>query len=36
MQLPLPALLAALAGLAAGGLFVLPFIWPEIKILIKL
>jgi len=36
MQLPLPTLLSALAGLAAGGLLVLPFIWPEIKILIKL
>jgi len=36
MQLELPALLQALASLAAGGLVVLPFIWPEIKLLIKL
>ena len=36
MQLELPALLRALASMGAGGLVVLPFIWPEIKLLIKL
>jgi peptidoglycan biosynthesis protein MviN/MurJ (putative lipid II flippase) len=36
MLLPFPALLLALAALAAGGLLVLPFIWPEVKLLIKL
>lgn len=36
MQLPFPALLGSLASLAAAGLLTLPFIWPEIKILIKL
>ncbi len=36
LQLPLPALPLALASMAAGGLVVLPFIWPEIKLLIKL
>ena len=35
-QLPLPALVSGLSALAAGGLVVLPFIWPELKILIKL
>lgn len=36
MQLPFPALPLALGALAAGGLAVLPFILPEIKLLIKL
>jgi putative peptidoglycan lipid II flippase len=36
LLLPFPALLMALAALAAGGLLVLPFIWPEVKLLIKL
>jgi putative peptidoglycan lipid II flippase len=36
LQLPLPALVASLAALAAGGLLALPFIWPEVKLLIKL
>jgi hypothetical protein len=35
-QLPLPALISGIAALAVGGLVVLPFIWSEIKILIKL
>jgi putative peptidoglycan lipid II flippase len=34
--LPLPALLTALAAMAAGGLVALPFIWPEVKSLIRL
>jgi hypothetical protein len=34
--LPLPGLLLAVLSLAAGGLIILPFIWPEIKILVKL
>jgi putative peptidoglycan lipid II flippase len=34
--LPLPAILLALGALAAGGLVALPFIWPELKLLIKL
>ncbi len=36
LQLPLPALPLALVSMAAGGLLILPFIWPEIKLLIKL
>jgi putative peptidoglycan lipid II flippase len=36
LQLPLPALLLALVSMAAGGLLILHFIWPEIKLLIKL
>ncbi len=36
MQLPLPALAAAPLGMALGGLLALPFIWPEIKTLVKL
>jgi putative peptidoglycan lipid II flippase len=35
-QLPLPALLLAAITLMAGGLLVLPFIWPELRLLIKL
>jgi putative peptidoglycan lipid II flippase len=35
-QLPLPRLVSGLGALAGGGLVVLPFIWPELKILIKL
>ncbi|MBN2148942.1 MAG: murein biosynthesis integral membrane protein MurJ [Anaerolineales bacterium] len=34
--LPLPALPLALGGMAAGGLVVLPFIWPEIRVLVRL
>jgi putative peptidoglycan lipid II flippase len=36
LRLPLPPLPLGLGALAAGGLAALPFIWPEIKILIKL
>jgi len=36
LQLPLPALPLAVLALGAGGALVLPFIWPEIKLLIKL
>jgi putative peptidoglycan lipid II flippase len=36
LRLPLPALPLALVSMAAGGLLILPFIWPEIKLLIKL
>jgi len=36
MQLPLPALAAAPLGMAVGGLLALPFVWPEIKTLVKL
>ncbi|MBN1148229.1 MAG: murein biosynthesis integral membrane protein MurJ [Anaerolineales bacterium] len=36
LSLPVPAPLQALGALAAGALAALPFIWPEIKILIKL
>jgi putative peptidoglycan lipid II flippase len=34
--LPLPALFTALAAMALGGLVSLPFIWPELKSLVKL
>jgi len=36
LRLPLPALPLAAVALAAGGLVVLPFIWPELKILMRL
>ena len=36
MQLPFTNLLISLASLALGGLIVLPFIWPELRMLIKL
>ena len=36
MRLPLPALPLALGSLALGGLLAIPFIWPEVKLLIKL
>jgi len=36
LQLPLPPLAAAPLGMALGGLLALPFIWPEIKTLVKL
>lgn len=36
LRLPLPALVGGIGALAAGGMAVLPFIWPELKILIKL
>jgi putative peptidoglycan lipid II flippase len=36
LGLPLPALLGALAGLTAGGAVALPFVWPELKTLIRL
>ncbi|KAF0108907.1 MAG: hypothetical protein FD146_793 [Anaerolineaceae bacterium] len=34
--LPLPAWLAALAGMFAGGLAALPLIWPEVRTLLRL
>jgi hypothetical protein len=34
--LPLPALFTALAAMALGGLVALPFIWPEVKSLVRL
>jgi putative peptidoglycan lipid II flippase len=36
MSLPLPSLILAVVALAIGGLAVLPFIWPELKLLVKL
>ena len=36
LQLPLPELPLTLAALTMGGLMVVPFIWPEVKLLIKL
>ena len=36
IALPIPALFLAIAALALGGLAVLPFIWPELKLLVKL
>jgi putative peptidoglycan lipid II flippase len=36
MQLSSPSVLWPLVGLAAGGLLALPFIWPELKLLIRL
>lgn len=36
LPLPLPSLLQAFGALAVGGLVVLPFIWPETKLLLKL
>jgi putative peptidoglycan lipid II flippase len=36
MKLPLPILPLTIVSLALGGLVVLPFIWPEVKLLIKL
>jgi putative peptidoglycan lipid II flippase len=36
LQLSLPALPLALLAMAVGGAVVLPFIWPELKMLIKL
>ena len=36
LQLPLPALPLAALALLGGGLLVLPFIWPEIKLLARL
>lgn len=36
MRLPLPALPLAVGALIVGGLSVLPFIWPEVRLLIKL
>jgi putative peptidoglycan lipid II flippase len=34
--LPLPVLPLTLGALTAGGLLVLPFVWPEVKLLVKL
>jgi len=34
--LPLPLLLSSLAALVAGGLLVLPFIWKEVRVLVRL
>ncbi|HJW91831.1 MAG TPA: murein biosynthesis integral membrane protein MurJ [Anaerolineales bacterium] len=36
MRLPFSALPLAVGSLAVGGVFALPFIWPELKLLIKL
>jgi len=36
MQLPFSNLLVSLGSLVLGGLVALPFIWPELKLLIKL
>jgi putative peptidoglycan lipid II flippase len=36
MQLPLPALPLSLGALMLGSLCILPFIWPEVKLLVKL
>lgn len=36
MQLPFSGILLALGALVLGGLIVLPFIWPEVKVLIRL
>jgi putative peptidoglycan lipid II flippase len=36
LQLPLPSVLLAVFSLGIGGLLVLPFIWPELRLLIKL
>jgi putative peptidoglycan lipid II flippase len=36
MQLPYSNLLVSLGALVAGGLVALPFIWPEVKLLIRL
>jgi len=36
LTLPLPTLFLALGALAIGALVILPFIWPEIKILVQL
>jgi len=36
LQLPFPALPLAILSMAVGGAVVLPFIWPELKMLIKL
>lgn len=36
MQLPISGILLAVGSLALGGLIVLPFIWPEVKVLVRL
>jgi putative peptidoglycan lipid II flippase len=36
MQLPFPGILLALGSLVLGSLIALPFIWPEVKVLIRL
>jgi putative peptidoglycan lipid II flippase len=36
MQLPIPSLPLAIGAACLGGLLVIPFIWPEMKLLIKL
>jgi putative peptidoglycan lipid II flippase len=36
LTLPIPALFLAVVALALGGLAVLPFIWPELKLMVKL
>lgn len=36
LQLPLPELISAIVALVVGGLVLLPFIWSEVKLLIKL
>jgi hypothetical protein len=34
--LPFPPLFSALIGMIAGGSIALPFIWPEVRMLLKL
>ena len=36
MQLPISGILLAVGSLVLGGLIVLPFIWPEVKVLVRL
>lgn len=36
LQLPLPTMPLVLISLITGGLFALPFIWPEIKVMLKM
>jgi len=36
LRTPLPALPLAIGALAAGGITIVPFIWPEVKLLIRL
>ena len=36
MQLPISSLMSVLVGLGLSGLAVMPFIWPEIKLLVRL
>jgi putative peptidoglycan lipid II flippase len=36
MQLPISGILLAVGSLVLGGLIVLPFIWPEVKVLVRI